>query len=124
MEVVGEKEIAHIRPDQSVSHCIGDQSRVNMLDGILSLFFIFGLFQILKKGWHLFFDVLGKSFHIAIVPCDLHLGRTVSVFDVLLVVDPKLSVHGCIDQLHFLDQAQLLALAVEVLKVGGVVLNG
>ena len=122
--MVGEKEVAHIRPDQSVSHCIGDQSRVDMFDGILGLFFVFGLFQIFKKSWHLFLDILGKGFHIAIVSCDLHLGRTVSVFDVLLVVDPKLSVHGCIDQLHFLDQAQLLALAVEVLQVGGVVLNG
>ena len=63
------------------------------------LFFVFGLFQIFKKSWHLFLDILGKGFHIAIVSCDLHLGRTVSVFDVLLVVDPKLSVHGCIDQL-------------------------
>ena len=95
-----------------------------MFDGILNLSFIFGLFQILKENWHLFLYVLGEGIHIAIVPCDLHLGWTVSIFDVLLVVDPKLSVHGCIDQFHFLDQAEVLALVVEMLKVGGVVLNG
>ena len=95
-----------------------------MFDGILGLFFVFGLFQILKENWHLFFYVLGKGFHKTIVSCDLNLGRTISIFDVLLVVDPNLSVHGCIDQLHFLDQAEVLTLAVEVLQVGGVVLNG